>query len=309
MASNSFSFSLTPEFGNDVLKKVGLNLISINANYVLDESTKNLTVESDDVTVFDDVSGVWSVEEHGLNLEYEFKWTHPEILFADSSIIGPNDLLGIATRILSYDSRQRFILGRGIKTIDSSIREESFHYSIQIPPGKIRKNATIEIILYVQESEYEVIRPGSVLGIIYSDTLLFSGDGSIFPIETSSYDENFLWKLFIEYEDPRVDRFDQSVMLSLNEKHPRYKELKLDTEPMSNVAFREILAQAIFLIINKMKESEYFEDICSNNNLESGSIGEAVYYMIVNYGSNYKDPLTLSNDIHDMISSIPEALR
>ena len=301
--SDGFSFSITPELTHEAKNKLGFKLESVTASYTHDGETRELILDSDNSLAFEDTYGIWSVEEYGIDLQYSVSFQNPSVLFSDIGIGSKDDVLGIAIRIMSPKSRQRIILKNTIRHIHYSSEKIIFDILASIPAGRFRDSAVSELFVFMVKPSVEssFIRPGTVLGILRSDVLSFSGDSSDFPIETISVNSNHLWKLYIDCDDPHTDMFNQCVSLTLNEKHPRYKDLKINDDPLSDMVFREIMSQAMYLIISKVQKSEYYEDVISNNNLEPGSVGQAVYYMLCNLQSDGSDPLMLSEELHDLV--------
>lgn len=305
---NVLNFSLTPELDSETRYKSGFKIKKIAATYVHNGETRKLEMESDLSLAFEDPRGVWSIEEYGMTLQYQISFVNPSALFSENGICGKNDILGIAVRLLSQKSRQRIILKDSIHYISYREDELILDITATIPANKFREVATSELFLFMAKpsEESRFIRQGTMFGVLDSKTLSFSGDSSDFPIDTDSINANYLWKLYIDCEDPHTDMFNQCVSLTLNEKHPRFKSLKLDDDPLSDMVFREIMSQALFLIISKMQHSDYYEDIVSNNNLEPGSIGQAVFYMISNLESDATDPLALSDELHALVAKRAE---
>lgn len=300
---DTLTFSLIPELTSEIFKKVGFEIKDISASYRYSDEIRNLEIHRDATIGFEDPKSTWSIEEYGLILEIDFRIKKPRLLFDENRLASPGDILKIAFRISSQDSHQRLVFGKYGFTIVQSSESMDQSMKIDIPPGKLRKTAYLEMLMYLSKSSNPDCnyKPGTILGIMYHTVLSFSGDGSEFPINTLRSDENFLWKLEMDYEDPRTDRFDQSVMLWLNAKHPKYKNLDMDSDPASNVGFMEIMVQATFLVISEMLKTDVISDIVTGTNLEPGSLGEATHYMIMSYAPNYNNPIELTNDLHRMI--------
>lgn len=299
-----FTFSLAPELTPDLIKKIGFSIEKISASYYHVDEIRTLDILIDSSIGFEDSKNTWSIEEYGLILDFDIIMKKPRTLFEDGTFASPDDCLKIAFRVNSQDSRQKMIFNTSF-TITNLSEPKNSRLTVEIPPGKMRKTADIEMLLYLSKSGKNSSnqRPGTIFGRLFHKILSFSGEGSEFPINTMESDDNFLWKLEMDYEDPRIDRFDQSVMLWLNSKHPKYNELDIDTDPTSNIGFMEIMTQATFLIIEELSKTTYMSDIISNNGLEPGSLGQAAYYMIITYAPDYDNPIELMDELHRMVWS------
>ena len=64
---------------------------------------------------------------------------------------------------------------------------------------------------------------------------------------------------------------------------------------------KEIMASAIGIIVTKLKEQEvYWDATTTNQNLEQGSVSEAVYYFMNVLGLDFSSPEALSFSIRKL---------
>lgn len=297
--SSSFVISLAPEISSDV-GRYGVTVDDIKSGYIVEGEVRDLFYNPED-GVFDDSAGIWSIEDDGVMIEYSLTVEKPHLFFEDSLIPISECTLGLATRLSSSDSRQLMIFKHDAVTITESSQKLTTCIRMDIPSGHLREKGRLELILYVKHvAEGSKLKSGTVMGTLWSADLLFSGDSSEFPITHESNPGSGLWRLDISYEDPRYDKFDQSVRLTFNDKHPRYKELELESDPFKKAAFVEVLSNAFSIIINKvLSEQSVANDIINGRNLEPGSLGEAVFFMITHYAKRYNDPAELMSDLNN----------
>jgi hypothetical protein len=88
----------------------------------------------------------------------------------------------------------------------------------------------------------------------------------------------------MNWDDPRVDSFDESVRVIINESYPGYNEIwgiKAD-EKKKNALKVEIYSSAMVAVIEKVRENKtVWEDTVKPNveNLKDGSISDYLCYL------------------------------
>jgi hypothetical protein len=146
---------------------------------------------------------------------------------------------------------------------------------------------------------------GVLLGTFDQFTIILDGNGSMFPIVEVFEPSQPLWWVRCDWTDPLIDRFDEDIQICLNGCHPNYKLLKTESGLKGSPLLIEIIASALQIIVEKLKESEYWEDIISGRNYEQGSIAEAANYFITNFQwdthSSERLALTIRKDLESRI--------
>lgn len=307
LTSNSFILSSIPDILPEQIRKSGFSM-ELEAFYQFENEMRPLTSIVDSSIRFEDSNDIWSIEEYGLSVVVNYVWKKPSVIFNSWLEFINNTKFGLAVRLQSSDSRQRFIFRNGDNNIISHQDTIVGKISFSIKPGVMRISSLFEILLFIKETDGSFFgaESGTIICNLYNADMLFSGDGSMFPIMTYPFEENdLLWKVTLVCDDPRMDRFDQSIILHINENNVRFSKLDLDRSPMENTAFREILSQMVYVIIMQLKSefSEVFSDIVTGENLEHGSLGEAVHFMIISFAKDYDDPIQLSEEIHEYVEN------
>lgn len=290
---NTFTFSDTPDLTPSIVKKSKFSINKFSAYYLNNGEKMPLQVEQEKSVIFTDEYSMWSIEDSGLNIVLDGSIKQIQYLFSSLGVARPGDILGLAVRVSSSASRQRMIFGSYNYTITHDMDTIDFSCLVCIPPGKLRIKATMDVILYVKDSLIGT-PTGRRLGIMKSYTLAFAGDGSLFPIDTESVDEPYLWKLEMLYEDIHSDLFSECVRILINSKNPNFGQLHFDKDPMKSGLFIELITNATVEMIQRAKEDPCFTDVINNVGLQEGSIGQVIYEIIEGYVKRYDS----ISDIH-----------
>lgn len=298
MADNSLYISMYPRLSSASLRDAGMT-IHLAADYDTPDGVSPLEIKDDYGIAFDDPCGVWSIEDNGINFKIDVTIEHPKRLFL-GSLNHMVDQIALAVRLKSRDSLQRMVSNSQI-VIDKET--ESVHDSIDlvIKLGILRSSAKVELIAYVSKATEESNLPkGVILGTLWIGDMLFSGEGTDFPITTVTSEEDFLWKLeFYDESEPGLVRFYDSFALIFNEKHPYYKKLDLNKSPMDSPLFQEILAEAVYILVSHVKSLESGEN--GEDSCEPGSLSDAVHYMMDTYIQHSDDTNRQFQNIHNYI--------
>lgn len=300
----SDSFSLEPfcVLTKDMVSKSRFK-VKPSASYRHNGISRGLLMSGGKKRTFRDETEVWDVNQNGIILTLECTWDDSKLLFSDFGISSESETLGVAFRVNSSDSLRKIVKNVNGTVIDYNSRPMKFIATLDLEPGTVRGKVGVELIVY-RKSGPDPATFGEVVGVLWSTILLFETEGSLFPIETVDLGkETQLWELICEYEDPRMDPFDQCVLLRINTAHPQFKELKLDSNAVDTLAFQEIVSQAMLLLILELKSDDVFQDVLRGTGLDYRSIGSAVHYMIKSFNCGDScDPIRVSNSIHDVFN-------
>ena len=270
---------------------------SAEAFFNHDGETMPLVIDGAESASITDPNGIWNIEDHGIILEYLIGIDN---LRTKAGYGFPDGMeIGLGYRILSYKSRQR-IAG---ELIDLSLKDEmplEYRARIDIPSKKFRDSIDVELFIYVIESPDASYLPGTIICNLFRQSIALSGDASEFPIHISPLDDKILWKVNIDYEDPFDDLFYEHVQVIINSKSDLYGDLKINSSPLKSAALREIMAQSIVLLINKVMEDGYLDKILTTENFVEGSVAMAVKNFLANI-EGYSDPLSLNEEIREYV--------
>lgn len=299
----SIPIQKTSEITPELIKSVGFQVGIPTARYCSGSTDLPLKQSSEVPLVFEDEHGMWSIEGHGIVLSVRGKLDNPDKLFVHDGVAQLGDCLGLALRLTSSPSRQRLISKSNCEIIDSSDTLE-FDCELKVLPGVLRQSATLELLLYYcRDSDY--IDAGTVIGVLGSWSISFINEGIEFPFTTVESDDNFLWRLEFDCEDPKHEKFSECTRIVVNRKHAYYSQLDLDNKPLNSGLFVDIVCNATVLLIQKMRESKSFDDVVKGNDLDPGSVGWAVHDILMTYDDCYDDPSSLleglQKNIYDLL--------
>ena len=120
---------------------------------------------------------------------------------------------------------------------------------------------------------------GYILGVLDNYAIKLDGSSSTFPVFEVSEPGQPLWYVKCDWLDPTADAFSESVSINLNTAHKNYAYIDRTQKQFDNQLLAEIMASAITLIIEKVRlEPGYWDQIVQGNDLEQGSVGQAIYY-------------------------------
>ena len=289
----------TSEITSELIKDAGIQVSIPTAGYCCESANLPLRKTSESPLTFEDEHGTWSVEEYGIVLSVRGKIDHPDKLFMQDGVAHFGDCLGLALRLTSSPSRQRLISKANCEIIDSSDALE-FDCELNVLPGVLRQSATLELLLYYRrDSDY--IAAGTVIGILGSWSISFINEGIEFPFTTVESDDNFLWRLEFNCEDPKHEKFNECTRIVVNRKHAYYPQLDLDNKPLNSGLFVDIVCNATVLLIQKIRESNSFDEVVKGIDLDPGSVGWAVHDILMTYDDCYDDPSSLLEELQKTI--------
>jgi hypothetical protein len=137
-----------------------------------------------------------------------------------------------------------------------SIDGVNFELSQYFAPEMVKGTLNVAIHAFI-ESPAEIVSTeesflmndrGVSIGVIASKSVLLNDDHLSFPIIKVKDDNKPLWWVTLDWEDPKVERFDNCVTVFLNKKFKTYPKSGKDAEFLCT-----ILASVYFLIIKKLR--------------------------------------------------------
>lgn len=241
----------------------------------------------------------WDPENHNLVIRRNCTIKKPTALFDPyNGIANMDSILGIATVVLSRDSSQRTVFSYegDILNVQSSC---TLPLTIQLPANTYRRSVELKTVLYLKKKSptpnatFYANMEGAVFGELADSQICLEEQSPEFPTRIISLGPREpLWKLEMNWKDPRVDTFSDTVRVIINESYPGYKEIwgPNADERKKNALKIEIYSSAMVAVIEKIRENEEFWNDTVNanlDNLEDGSISDWICYMFNVVIGNY----------------------
>lgn len=233
-----------------------------------------------------DENGIWTQDDNNLGLRRKYCLRTFQCLFGPKGLACQNAKLGLAIQWTSPNSRQRGVIRIGeFCSTDQIIEAEAEKI---FGKAQLRGEVTFTTILYIakagepNENESHLANTnGYILGELDSFIIKLDGSSSAFPVYEVAEPGQPLWYIKCDWLDPTVDSFSDSVSINLNTAHKNYAFIDRNEKVFDSQLLAEIMASAIMLIIEKVRlEPGYWDQIMQGDNLETGSVGQAIYYFM-----------------------------
>ncbi|KMJ57114.1 hypothetical protein AB685_16960 [Bacillus sp. LL01] len=306
----SIQLNFFPVLTQDLFEKIGYELGLFELSYTsggfsnaLDAVPADSTGRNSQLQVRDE-KNVWEPDGFNLCVKRSYTINVPKFLFGENGIAGGEDEIGIALLWTSKASNQR-----GIHIIADFNSKTPFPYTFNLnkefPAGQLKGSISLQTVLYMkttgirEPNEIHLAnKAGIILGVLDEYTLVIDGNGSVFPIVEVSEPSQPLWWVNCQWNDPTEDAFDEeSVRICINKAHANYKIIKMEGGLKESPLLLDIIASALQIIIQKVRESDYWEEIKKGEDLEPGSIGQAVNYFITTFNWDVHSPESLALSI------------
>lgn len=288
MAAN---ISLFPVITDELLSKVRFQASPYELYYIRDDQEYTLCAEETDSSttihkVVDD-EGIWSPDDYTLCIRRQYSIRTYQCLFGKDGIACTNAKLGIALMWTSSDSKQRGVIPIG--NIENSPRDLELVLNYEFAIAQLRGDVEFSTIVYLKEAgtplwgeEHLANQYGCILGELESKFVIrLDGVGSVFPMFEIHEPGQPLWYVKCDWDDPTYDLFSDCVSININTAHKNYKYLDKTKRTYDEQLLKEIMASALGIIITKFKEQENYWDVTIiGEDLQSGSVSEAINYFI-----------------------------
>lgn len=252
--------------------------------------------------------GVWNADNFNLCIKRAIALRGFRKLFGPDGIACRDAVLGVSVIWTSPDSRQRG--SKPIMTISVSgedftgTQDHTFsegEIDITFSKAKLRGNVNFSVVLYIakagvpkEDETHLANEEGFVLGELDSFILRIEGTGSLFPV-FEVYEENQpLWYVRCDWTDPVSDSFSETVSININTAHKYYKFIDRTQKTFCPQLMIEVMSSALCCIIEKIRSEKYLEQILSDEEMEQGSVGEAVRYFTYTLGWDVSSPDKIS---------------
>lgn len=280
---------LYPSLNEDFISKIRFQKQKFNFYYtdkddeeyeLLDEPLEALS----SIYCIKDENGVWTQDDNNLCLRRKYCLRTFQCLFGENGIACTDAKLGLAIQWTSSDSRQRGVIRIGEFGSTDQIMEAEAEK--QFGKAQLRGVVNFTTVMYIAEAghprddeQHLANTNGYILGVLDNYAIKLDGSSSTFPVFEVSEPGQPLWYVKCDWLDPTADAFSESVSINLNTAHKNYAYIDRTQKQFDNQLLAEIMASAITLIIEKVRlEPGYWDQIVQGNDLEQGSVGQAIYY-------------------------------
>ena len=252
--------------------------------------------------------GVWSADKNNLFVKRTIALKNYRNLFGPNGLACKNAHLGLSLIWTSPDSRQR-----GAESVvefavsETQLAEKYDHtftegeIDLEFAAAKLRGDVNFSVVLYIakagtpaDDETHLANEEGFVLGTFDSFTLRIDGNGSLFPVFEVYEPDQPLWYVRCDWTDPASDQFSESVSININTAHKNYKYIDRQQHSFCSQLLVEIMSAALCCIIEKIRSEQYLDQILGDDEMESGSVGEAVRYFANTLDWDFSTPDKLS---------------
>lgn len=280
---------LYPSLNEDFISKIRFQKQKFNFYYTdKDDEEYELSDEPlealSSIYCIKDENGVWTQDDNNLCLRRKYCLRTFQCLFGENGIACTDAKLGLAIQWTSSDSRQRGVIRIGEFGSTDQIMEAEAEK--QFGKAQLRGVVNFTTVMYIAEAghprddeKHLANTNGYILGVLDNYTIKLDGSSSTFPVFEVSEPGQPLWYVKCDWLDPTADAFSESVSINLNTAHKNYAYIDRTQKQFDSQLLAEIMASAITLIIEKVRlEPGYWDQIVQGNDLEQGSVGQAIYY-------------------------------
>ena len=234
-----------PTLNETIAKDFGIEVEDFSFSY------NDMTLRVDEAGVLrNPAEKTWLVQNNGMTMRTSIKLKSPEKLYGKNGVVCSGAKIGFYA-IWSNPSTMQSD-SRLLESIDGV----NFELSQYFAPEMVKGTLNVAIHAFV-ESPAEIVSAeesflmndrGVSIGVIASKSVLLNDDHLSFPIIKVKDDNKPLWWVTLDWEDPKVERFDNCVTVFLNKKFKTYPKSGKDAEFLCT-----ILASVYFLIIKKLR--------------------------------------------------------
>lgn len=302
MAKNSKYINFYPVLDSSMINDLNIR-IDYSFSYDVNNESYELNYEEESELIsINSKDTNWNSDDYDLNIHIIVKLDNVSTLFGENGISPSNSKIGLCAEwYSSLDKIRKVIVNENFLTNTKSNVELSF--DCIIPKNSISKFITLNLILYLAESspflesneDFLNNQCGVILGFIDTKKIYLKGSGSLFPIKIESIQNGSLWDLNISFTDPEATQLSDGMCLILNSSHKDYDLVNPNSDKFCERLADEIVSNAITMLLCKLKEENYLEDLSSL--YESGTIMEYAVYCKNVLNIDFSDCNTISNSV------------
>lgn len=293
-----------PDVLGTKLANIELSSFSFMFEYLHEETFEYKRLEQrnfiDSTYCYHDKDGFWDDTLSDVYFSLEFECHDLAKAFANLSEIG----LGIGLRWDCTSTKVSQVI---------SLELENNRYVInRLPLLGAKEEITFFLFVYVKECSNEqlalfqeprLLPPvGTYIKNLKKWKVQLNGTAKPFPVVYDVLeDSSLLWKLECEYEDPFCDSFYDAVRIVLNMDSPSIDLVTHESRSSFCLqAYVEVLAEALCILITKLKYSSSHEDwarMCNSSEGSVNSIASFIYYYRNTLEWQLDNPVVLSEQI------------
>ncbi len=195
----------------------------------------------------------WLVQNNGMTINASIRLRTPDKLYGKGGVACSGAKIGFYAIWSNPSTMQSDSCT--LESVDG-VNFELNHY---FTPETIKGTLNITLHAFVDSPAENVLAGegflmndrGVSIGIVASKSVLLNDDHLSFPILKVKEDNKPLWWVTLEWEDPKVERFDNCVTVFLNKKFKTYPKSGKDAEFLCT-----IIASVYFLIIKKLRVND-----------------------------------------------------
>lgn len=231
-----------------------------------------------------DENGLWNPDRDNLIITRKYEFSEYDCLFGEGGIACSNAAIGVALLWYSRDSRQRGAIRIG--QLRKGCGPYTFTLEHDFGNARLRGIIGLRTIMYIDQpgtqfrDEAFANTCGTYLGELDLCQIQIDGDGSVFPIYEAPEKGQPLWNVKCTWEDPTCDPFAESVEININTAHRSYVYLNKNKSKYDPQLMQEIMANALGIIIAKLKMDPCWDETISGIGFQHGSVSEAIYYFV-----------------------------
>ena len=229
-------------------------------------------------------------------------------LYGPSGIAPSNSQLSFCLEWLSQKSKKRDIIICSNK-IENTLGTQTFSFDITFSKNTFVHDIDLNLLVFLskkadilmENEEFLNNNEGVVLGNLDNKVIYMTGIGSLFPIYIKRMKSDKLWDVEFDFNEPAIDKLSESIKLILNCGHKDYKYLDTSHKDYCGRMIYEIVASTMTILICKLKEDNYLENL--EQNFTDGSIlGFIKYYRDI-LGLEIESVSSISSSIREYLES------
>ena len=234
-----------PTLNESNLKDFGIDIGEFVFSY------NDIALKTDESGVLrNPVERTWLVQNNGMTMRTSIRLKTPEKLYGKNGVVCSGAKIGFYA-IWSNPSTMQ-----ADSCILNSVDGINFELRQTFSPEMIKGTLNLTIHAFVEspaetvseEESFLMNDSGVSIGVVATKSVLLNDDHLSFPIIKVKEDDKPLWWVTLDWEDPKVERFDNCITVFLNKKFKTYPKSGKDAEFLCT-----IIASVYFLVVKKLK--------------------------------------------------------
>lgn len=285
MATN---ISLFPVLNTEILEEIKLNKYHETCYYNREGQSFLLDKEQIEANTYKlvDPIGLWTPDDYNIGISMKYTLNNYDCLFGEFGVACNNATIGLALIWKSADSKQRGAVQFG--EVRKGLDEINIELKQEFLKAQLRGSVEITILMYIKgtglpecNEEHLANEYGCTLGELETFIIQLDGNGTMFPMYESYEPGLPLWYIKCDWIDPTCDLFEDVIGIHINTAHKNYKYIDKTKNTYNEQLLKEVMSGAITLMISKLREDRVFWEVTTKGeNLEPGSVSQAIYYFI-----------------------------